>query len=328
MNQKEVEFFAQHQLTYQSVIAQGGYGVIYSVYSTRYQTTFALKKIPNICFYPAEVDCLKAIDDPYIVNLYQYYNFDGNAYMLMEYCDNDLEKEMRTRRHRPKSELIGYIHDVICAVKACHDRKIAHCDIKPSNFLIDKYGRVKISDFGLSTLNVDENTELDNFKGTRLFISPEMFMQKKYNPIKSDVWALGVCIYNMVTYKFPFYHQDRNELAKLICHGIYDDHMIPEFELRRLIRRCLDPNPKTRPNVGDLLHMPYFTEKAEENIQLTCCDPIMKSSIFIVKPKLNQRKSETSRQGIPMCYNNLMKSKIRIVSPSPSQIALSTFVMQ
>ena len=83
MDPDEVVFFENLGLTYTETIAKGGYGLVYLVHSDHYQSYFAMKKIPEKLFNEAEVNCLKAIYDPNIVALYNYYKFQNYVYMLM-----------------------------------------------------------------------------------------------------------------------------------------------------------------------------------------------------------------------------------------------------
>lgn len=194
---KESEFFKELGITFDKVIGEGGYGILYLVYHEQYKSYFAMKKIPEKRFNQAEIDCLKNIDHPNIVSLYKYYFFNGFVYLLMEYCPVDLSMILQKQSELDEEILRKYVHDILLAIKACHDRCIAHSDIKPSNFLIDKYGRIKVCDFCFS--DVYENCSCQMYCGTLLFIAPEVLKKQEYNPMKADIWALGVTLYYMAT---------------------------------------------------------------------------------------------------------------------------------
>lgn len=288
MDPEETAFLQSLGLTYTETIAKGGYGIIYLTHSNQYNSYFAVKKIPTKLFNEAEVACLKSFYDPNIVQLYNYYKFEDHVYMVMEYCPTDLEKIMKQRKVFTETELLRYSQDVICAIKACHDKNIAHCDIKPSNFLQDKYGRLKIGDFGLSSF-YDQNYQCSLFKGTIIYMAPEIFGKDDYNPIVADIWAIGVTLYFMATRKYPFFSLDVNELKQKICAGKYDDTLIQNQNLRDVIAACLEVNPQLRANVQKLLSMPYFIEE-EENLPLSGMNNYTRSHNLIVKPKLHERK--------------------------------------
>lgn len=285
MDPSEVEFLESVGLHVIDSIAKGGYGIIYLVHSNKYQTDFALKKIPKNMFNEAQIECMKNLYDPNIVSLYQYYVFNNFVYLLLEFCPSDLNKLMAEKPEFSDEELYRYSLDVLHAVKACHDRHIAHSDIKPANFLIDKYGRLKIGDFGLSTLS-DDHMISHVFKGTRTYMAPEIFSQDKYNPIIADVWSIGVTLYFMATRMMPFYSNDQLSLQRMIEAGIYPEDEIHNLLLRKVISKCLEVNTHKRATIQELLDMPYFKQGRGENISLN--NNAMKASNYniIVKPKV------------------------------------------
>lgn len=258
MNEEELEFFEKQGFTYVNTIAKGGYGVIYYVYSKKYDSHFALKKIPQRRFNPNEINSLISIDNPLTVSLYSYYLFNGFVYLLMEFCQNDLFNVFQQHKDITELQLQRYIWGMISAIKACHDKNIAHLDIKPSNFVLDKYGRVKVCDFGLSCY-FDESESSSEFKGTMLYMAPEVLDKKLFNPLKADIWSLGVSIYFLATRSYPFVAKDRFQLIQAMQKSQYAQYKIQDKNLRYMIARCLDPNPAKRPNVEELLYMEYFS---------------------------------------------------------------------
>lgn len=259
MQPDEQQFLKSNGISIVRPIAKGSYGVVYYVYHEDYKSNFALKKIPQKLFNQAEVDILIAFDNPHKVNLYHYYLYENSIYLLMEYCPGDLTVIFKPKVRIPHDLFVRYIRDVVLSVKCCHDQNIAHCDIKPSNFLVDQYGRVKITDFGLSG-KYNENEKSDVFLGTKLFMSPEILNHRAYNPIAADIWALGVTLYYLATRTFPF-ESDYEELFRHnIEHSIYKSDLIDDALLRDVIARCLDPNPLQRPSTDILLKMPFFEQ--------------------------------------------------------------------
>lgn len=290
MNDEELEFFQEQGLVCQDVIASGSYGIIYNVYHRAYNTNFALKKIPQKFFHEGEIECLMNIDDPRIVRLYKYYKFNEYVYLLMEYCPSDLEKYMRTHSITSQEEMKRIIHDVIAAIKVCHDRNIAHCDIKPSNFLIDNYGRIKIGDFGLSMID----SQSCCCRGTPLFMAPEVYLKNGYDPILADVWSVGVLTFLIATGEYPFYGKDRNTLAQSIRGGFYNDREVKDHYLKNLIRHCLDKNPQNRPKISELLGFQYFQNSLKVP-EFSKQDQFL-STCRLVRPKIEKRRSSFGDQ--------------------------------
>ena len=259
MDEIDFEFLSANDLVFISIIAKGGYGIVYKVHSNRYNDDFALKRVPEARFKENEVECMKIIQSPHIVNLYNYYHFKNNVYLLMEYCPMCLAQLlMRYGGQMPYDDLIKYSREILLAIKSCHDIKMAHSDIKPSNFLIDKYGRVKVCDFGLSSVWTDNATS-SHFKGSFLFMAPELFNHCPFDPFKTDVWALGVTFYFMATHEYPFDSQvSKADLVQLIRQGFFNSDNIEDTEYRYLIVRMLEHDPNKRPSVDEILNMPMF----------------------------------------------------------------------
>lgn len=313
------EFFMKQGLEYVSMIAQGGFGTIYKVYSKKYDQFFALKQVPVESFNETELECLKSLSDSRIVNLYQYYRLNGSVYLLMEFCPTDLAHVLKTKKILSKVELQQYCYNVIAAVKACHDQNIAHCDIKPTNFLIDAYGRVKICDFGLSTITHGDNL-LHCFKGTKLFLSPEIILRNHYNPFAADIWAIGVTLYFIATHQFPFNSADSKRLHEKIIACAYNPLLVEDPELRDVIDACLQIDPKERPTTQELLEMPFFNSWSllkHSQIPLNRSAHIVRSNPFIVKPKFDMRKTVLS-QSPSLGSKGFVRAIVRPVESAPA----------
>lgn len=257
MEKDEMDFLDSCGIRPIEKIAHGAFGEVWKVYSFQYKSNFALKKIPQNKYLEGEIECMKSINACFIVNLYNYYVFNGYIYMLMELCVNDLERFIAQKGTLTTPEIRKVIQGCIGAVKACHDRSIAHCDIKPSNFLFDKYDRIKLGDFGLAHRHHADELS-DNFRGTKVFMAPEIFRKIEFDPFKADIWALGVTIYFVATGMYPFMGNDSRMLYERISSGIYNPEPLRDHNLIKLVRRCLDINPANRATVDELLGSPYF----------------------------------------------------------------------
>lgn len=306
MDIKEVSFLESQGIVIHDTIAQGGYGAIFYVFSTQYNMYFALKKIKKENFNQAEIECLKSLDDPLFVRLYNFYQFEDHVYLLMEYCPNDLHRLLEFKKTLTETELYQCVRGITIAVKALYDRKIAHCDIKPSNFMIDQYGRIKLGDFGLSSICYDHPTA-HRTKGTRKFWVPEVANRLEYNPIIADMWSLGVTIYNLAFNSYPMFDKNNQLLLNESDMKMQIFRRRLDTRILNVISRCLDPNPRTRATAAELLNHPYFQRAID--------DKKRRNSNFgaISKPLVQQK----AKAFIP---NLILKQK----SFSPSRIS-STF---
>lgn len=308
MDEKELAYFENVGILYQNVIAQGGFGTIFLVFSVQYQQYFALKKIPEQRFNESEIECLMNLDHPNTIMLYKCFRFDGYVYMLMEYCPKDLATILSNDEPLEEDLIRKYCYDILIAIKACHDKNIAHGDIKPSNFLIDKYGRIKVCDFGLSTIHQDIPMS-SSYKGTFYFMCPELIQKKIYNPLKSDIWAIGVTFYFIATRRYPFYSSNPQVLMNVIEAGVYPAFKVKNILLRNVISRCLEVNPEKRATIQELLKMKYFdpitTRKLVKNRR---CSATMSHELF-VQPICRSLNSKLER-------NSLVPFRSSIVRPS------------
>lgn len=303
MNSQEIEFLENNDIIVHHMIAKGGYGEVYYVFHQTYKTYFALKKIPEFYFNESEIDCLKSINDPRIVHLYKYYKFNEHVYLLLEYCPNDIEKLMKMKKKFTNEELTQIAYEMILTIKACHDRKIAHCDIKPSNFMIDMYGRIKICDFGLSTI-IKENSRSSQFKGTMLFMAPEFFKMKDYNPFAADIWALGVTLYYMATSNLPFYANSQLLTLQQILSGLYNADAVANPLLRHVIERCIVNEPSSRATVYELLQNSLFAFCSPNKRMKTTYNQSKTTIEPRIKPFASLRKALVKK---PKMMNNTFK---------------------
>ena len=101
----------------------------------------------------------------------------------------------------------GYFKQIASAISHCHSQNVCHRDLKLENILVDDQGKVKIIDFGFSTV-CQSNSKLNLFCGTPPYMSPEIASRSAYNGFSADIWALGISLYLMLYGKFPFRASD------------------------------------------------------------------------------------------------------------------------
>ncbi|EAX94352.1 CAMK family protein kinase [Trichomonas vaginalis G3] len=301
-----IEYLSQIGLVFNQVIAHGSYGIVFLVYSIQYQSYFAVKQVPEKMFHEQEVRCLMELDDIRIVYLYKYFKIDDCYYFVMEYCPNDLEHFLNTKKMISEEVQRNIMKEVLLSVKVCHDNHIAHRDIKPSNFLIDKYGRIRLSDFGLSTFQTYDE-KCSEYVGTHFFMAPEIYAHKKdgssYNPILSDIWAIGVTLYFIATRRFPFQSYDFNTLQEQIMSAQYDEKLIPDLRLRFIISNCLQVDPLRRPSISEILLMPYFSKLPQSR----SCKVPKGQAIF--QPRTKQSIDKSKRNSMFVYRNCIVRSQ-------------------
>jgi serine/threonine protein kinase len=248
------DFHGQFQLMRK--LGEGGFGRVYLARRNRDSVKVAVKiffrKFINCKMILNEVNCLKTLNHPHIVQFVDSFVDDTNIFVVMEKI-NGGELFYRVGHGRAHSE--KYTRDIIwtllTAVNHCHDHDIIHRDIKPENIIMKSYkndGNIKLVDFGLS---IQSKTELSGSVGTAMYRAPEMCKGLKHHkPI--DIWAVGVVFFILVSGHPPFEGGNFDELNNNIISGEYDFDGNPDawanmsIEGKDFLSRLLCVDPKTR----------------------------------------------------------------------------------
>lgn len=175
------------------------------IITKKYSSTLFLKH-----FLPREINLVKGLQHENIIRYYHCILTNHRTIIVMDFAENgtlfDLLHKIKKFR---EFEARRYFSQLTAALKYCHRRKIAHRDLKLENLLLDKEFNLKLSDFGFSRKMLDSNaTDTSNlsvtFCGSNAYACPELLKHLPYDPIKADIWAMGVILFAMVTGRFPF----------------------------------------------------------------------------------------------------------------------------
>jgi len=220
-------------------------GEIYLAEDTKLERQVALKFLPRHMTedkearlrFEREAKAAAALNHPNIVTVYEIGEHEGQVFIAMEYIEGQTLKELIsscrppstvdrspiTPHPLPLTQVIDIATQIASGLAAAHAKGIVHRDIKPQNILIDKDGRVKILDFGLAKLKgVSPLTQKDFAMGTVHYMSPEQGQGKEVDP-RSDIWSLGVVLYEMISGGLPF----RGEYDQAVIYAIVNEDMVP-----------------------------------------------------------------------------------------------------
>ena len=193
-----------------------------------------------------------------IVKFYGFNLFANEAVLIMEYVDggnlkDKIEEARLWRRKLEEKEILTWAKEIASALKFCHEIKnIIHRDIKPENILLTKDNHAKIADFGIAKSMSKKAKSTGTRIGDQEYISPEIMQGKEYT-YSTDIWSLGILIYELCLLEHPQKKYRINNMK-------YMNGMIPELndkdyssELSNLIKRMLSVDPEKRPTASEVL---------------------------------------------------------------------------
>ncbi|GJN38779.1 hypothetical protein PR202_gb27850 [Eleusine coracana subsp. coracana] len=174
-----------------------------------------------------------------------------------------------------ENEARKYFQQLIDGIDYCHSKGVYHRDLKPENLLLDARGNLKVSDFGLSTLSQKGVGLLHTTCGTPNYVAPEVLSSDGYDGSAADIWSCGVILYVLMAGYLPFEENDLPTLYEKITAAEYSFPYWFSDGAKSLIRRIIDPNPRTRITIEEIRSDPWFKKNyvairrgEDENVNL------------------------------------------------------------
>jgi eukaryotic-like serine/threonine-protein kinase len=250
-------------------LGEGGMGVVYLAEDDRLKRKVALKMLPpgladdpnRLARFEREVKTVAALNHPNIITIHSVEEVDGHRFFTMEHVEGRTLAQMIPLDGMPLGNFLKIAVPLTEALAAAHARGIQHRDLKPSNVMVTTEGRVKVLDFGLARLKEHDRTEALAFRpettltqaglaiGTLAYMSPEQLRMQATDQ-RSDVFSLGVVLFEMASGHCPFAGQSTAEVISSILRDqparVYETtDGVPE-ELDQILRRCLEKEPAKR----------------------------------------------------------------------------------
>jgi Tol biopolymer transport system component len=250
-------------------LGKGGMGEVYLAEDLKLGRRVALKVLPRDLVtdgtwrprFEREARAVAALNHPNIVTLHAIEDIDGVAFFTLELVEGKTLAELVPQGGLPLDRLLTYAIPLADAVGAAHQRGITHRDLKPLNVMVGHDGRVKVLDFGLAkvaeqeladqgmTSPATELTGAGRILGTTAYMSPEQAEGRAVDP-RSDVFSLGVMLYEMATGERPF----KGDTQVSLLSAIIKDTPKPLTDLKqelprdiaRIVKRCLAKDPEDR----------------------------------------------------------------------------------
>ena len=252
-------------------IGVGSYGRIYKV--KKNNKIYVLKEIPinknvdneKLESVKNEAEILSSLNNKYIVKYYESFYLSQNIYIVMEYCEkgdlctymSERQKKQKQNYHFDEDFIWRLFIQISLGLYYIHSKKILHRDIKTLNIFLTKDLSGKIGDLGVAKVLEGTNHAI-TFIGTPYYVSPEMCQNKPYNE-KSDIWALGCILYELITFCHPFTASNQAALFIKILHGNYTP--LPENtskDLVNMVKFILQKNYNKRPSMKDIITSKSF----------------------------------------------------------------------
>jgi serine/threonine-protein kinase len=256
-------------------LGEGGMGVVYKAEDLMLKRIVALKFLPphitasetELTRFKQEAQAAAALSHPNITQIHAIEETDDSMFIVMEYLEGKELKEIVEMRNEnphqqtsvvlPLEDVINYSAQIAEGLKAAHKKGITHRDIKSSNIMITQEGTAKILDFGLAKMGWGINlTKAGTTLGTISYMSPEQVLGNEADG-KSDIWAFGVVLYEMISGHLPF----TGAYEQSIAYSIVNDEPAPLSEitgcpdyLEKIAVKCLQKDLTNRyQNFSDIL---------------------------------------------------------------------------
>ena len=239
-------------------IGKGGMSTVYSAWDTRLEREDAIKVMrPQYAEdksfaarFKQEAQSAASLHSPHIVDIYDWNRYNGDYYIVMERLVGADLKQIIERKGAIDCKSVARIAAQVCsALSVAHANDIIHRDIKPNNIMIMKDGNVKVMDFGIAKSKNSNLTTDNSVWGTANYVSPEQVQGKPLGPT-SDIYSLGVVMYEAVTGQLPFTGEDAIQVALKQINDlpVPPSEIVPTVDpqLEEIILRCMEKDPSNR----------------------------------------------------------------------------------
>jgi len=260
--------FAHYRI--ESILGAGGMGEVYLALDTRLNRKVALKLLPasfnnfanQLGRFEQEAQAASALNHPNIITIYEIGVVDGRHFTVTEFVEGETLREHMTNARMTVDEVLDIAAQIASALRAAHEAGIVHRDIKPENIMVRRDCVVKVLDFGLAKLTAQQLSAVDAqtmvqptvqtnpgiVMGTVAYMSPEQARGADVD-VRTDLWSLGVVLYEMVSGRVPFV----GETPSHVIVSIFESEPLPlatagqvPDEFQRIVSRALSKKREHR----------------------------------------------------------------------------------
>ena len=261
-------------------LGEGGMGVVYLAEDTKLKRQVAIKFLPKHIAtnsderqrFQIEAQAAASLNHPNISHIYAIEEVDDELFIVMEHIDGVELKEKIVNNQLSIDTVIKYATQIAEGLQSAHDKGITHRDVKSSNIMVTKDGKVKIMDFGLAKIGAGlQLTKEQSRLGTAPYMSPEQISGENVDR-RTDIWSYGVVLYEMLTGQLPF----KGDYEQAVIYSILNDDPKSNTEIREdtpsnlshIVEKTLQKNPINRyQDTKDLIEELKEVDKSESSIQ-------------------------------------------------------------
>jgi Protein kinase domain/zinc-ribbon domain len=242
-----------------ALLGRGGMGEVYRAEDLRLSQVLAIKFLPEalskddaaLARFHSEVRVARQVSHPNVCRVFDIGDADGIPFLTMEYVDGeDLSLLIRRIGRLPQDKALEVTRQICAGLAAAHERGVIHRDLKPANVMLDGAGKARITDFGLAGLAASMHGA-EVRAGTPAYMAPEQLAGKEVT-VKSDIYSLGLVMYELLTGKRVYEAKGFAELLKSREEGTITNPstLVKDLDplVERVILRCLEKDPARRPS--------------------------------------------------------------------------------
>ena len=293
-------------------IGRGGMATVYEANDPRFDRTVALKMLPREFMHEAEFRArftreartIATLEHPAIVPVYDFGEVDGQPYLVMRLMKGGALSDRLAKGPIPIDEAAVILKRLGSALDRAHKKGIIHRDLKPSNVLFDQYGDAFLADFGIVHVTSSTNalTASGSLVGTPTYMSPEQVYGDKQLDGRSDIYALGVILFQMLTGNTPY---DADTPARMMMKHVMDP--VPEI---------LSMRPDLPPACNEIINKAMAKERDE---RFSSATDLSSALTEITKHSLEQPTMEKLEEGL-----SEMRAELLEDAPSPPATPVRT----
>ncbi|KAL6052873.1 Serine/threonine-protein kinase Nek5 [Balamuthia mandrillaris] len=277
-----------------------------------------------------EMVLLRLLRHPYVVTYKDFWQQEMHVFIVMEYCQGgDVGRLIQKRKYIEEETILAWLCQMLLALAHMHSVNVLHRDIKPQNMFLNKWGDIKLGDFGLSTVRKDRKKQYQTAVGTLGYAGPELLKGRSYNE-KSDMYALGTSLYEMMTLRSVY----EDTKADIFPRPIPANHHYSE-ELIELMNTLIQREPDKRPSAKEVLTSAFLQptlkrvtkqgeiyaelqQRDDENDQLRFKVQLLQQELLKVKPDNKLLKSNRGNFPLGLDYWDEYDEQLSMSAPHSS----------